>query len=64
LGLLGGFRSRNDLEKTILIMFDEWGGAIEDGLKNKAKDYCDEIKEQPSICTISTEKNCLEALFG
>lgn len=52
----------DDLEKAILILFDEWGGPIDEGLKKKAEDYCHEIKEQPSICTICIDKLCLTSL--
>ncbi|KAL0009814.1 hypothetical protein SO802_004922 [Lithocarpus litseifolius] len=48
----------DDLEKAILILFDEWGGPIDEGLKKQAKDYCDENKEKPLICSVCIEKLC------
>jgi len=51
----------DDLEKAILILFDE-SGSIDEGLKKKAKDYCDEIKEKPSICSICIDKLCFSGI--
>ncbi|KAF7814037.1 exportin-T [Senna tora] len=51
----------DDLEKAILIIFDE-SGAIDDGLKKRAKNYCNEIKEKPSICSLCIEKLCFSNL--
>ena len=45
----------DDLEKAILIMFDE-SGATDDGLKKQAKNYCNDIKSKPSICSLCIEK--------
>ncbi|XP_027349623.1 exportin-T isoform X1 [Abrus precatorius] len=47
----------DDLEKAILIMFDESGG-MDDDLKKQAKVYCNNIKEKPSICRLCIEKLC------
>lgn len=49
------------MEKAILILFDE-SGNIDEGLKKKAKDYCDEIKEKPSICSICIDKLCFSGI--
>jgi exportin-T len=51
----------DDLEKGILIMFDEWG-AIDDELKKQAKSYCSNIKEKPSVCRLCIEKLCCSNL--
>ncbi|KAJ7963291.1 exportin-T [Quillaja saponaria] len=51
----------DDLEKAILIMFDE-SGTINEGLKEQAKNYCDEIKGKPSICSLCIEKLCFSNL--
>lgn len=51
----------DDFERAILILFDE-SGSIDDVLKKKAKDYCDEIKEEPSICSICIDKLCFSGL--
>ncbi|KAG6733275.1 hypothetical protein I3842_01G218800 [Carya illinoinensis] len=51
----------DDLEKAILILFDV-SGSIDDGLKKKAKDYCDEIKEKSSICSICLKKLCFSSI--
>ncbi|XP_061352775.1 exportin-T [Gastrolobium bilobum] len=45
----------DDLEKAILIMFDE-SGAVDDELKEQAKNYCNDIKEKSSICRLCIEK--------
>ncbi|CAI8615828.1 unnamed protein product [Vicia faba] len=47
----------DDLEKGILIMFDE-SGAIDDELKIKAKSYCTDIREKPSVCRLCIQKLC------
>ncbi|XP_059456969.1 exportin-T [Corylus avellana] len=51
----------DDMEKAILILFDE-SGSIDEGLKKKVKDYCNEIKEKPSICSICIDKLCFSGL--
>ncbi|KAL2345996.1 hypothetical protein Fmac_007281 [Flemingia macrophylla] len=51
----------DDLEKAILIMFDE-SGATDDDLKKQAKVYCNDIKEKPSICRLCIEKLCYSNL--
>nr|KYP72043.1 Exportin-T [Cajanus cajan] len=51
----------DDLEKAILIIFDE-SGAIGDDLKKQAKVYCNDIKEKPSICRLCIEKLCFSNL--
>ncbi|XP_054783899.1 exportin-T [Prosopis cineraria] len=51
----------DDLDKAILILFDE-SGAFDDGLKKRAKNFCNEIKEKPSICTLCIEKLCFSNL--
>ncbi|KAM6601711.1 hypothetical protein CsatA_021320 [Cannabis sativa] len=50
-----------DLEKAILILFDE-SGAVDSELKLKAKEYCDKIKEEPAICRLCIEKLCFSNL--
>ncbi|KAL5579569.1 hypothetical protein UlMin_012011 [Ulmus minor] len=50
-----------DLDKAILILFDE-SGTIDSELKQKAKDYCDKIKEELAICRICIEKLCFSNL--
>ncbi|XP_058753409.1 exportin-T [Vicia villosa] len=47
----------DDLEKGILIMFDE-SGAIDHELKIKAKTYCTDVKEKPLVCRLCIEKLC------
>lgn len=47
----------DDLEKAILISFDEYG-TIDPGLKSQAVEYCQRIKENPTITSI-----CVERLF-
>ena len=47
----------DDLEKAILISFDEYG-TIDPGLKSQAIEYCQRIKENPTITSI-----CVERLF-
>ncbi|KAI4329079.1 hypothetical protein L6164_021381 [Bauhinia variegata] len=51
----------DDLEKAILIMFDE-SGAADDGLKKQAKNFCNDIKGKPSICSLCIEKLCFSNL--
>lgn len=51
----------DDLEKAILIMFDE-SGTVDLELKQKAKEYCDKIKEEPAICRICVERICFSNL--
>ncbi|XP_057439763.1 exportin-T isoform X5 [Lotus japonicus] len=51
----------DDLEKGILIMFDE-SGAIDDELKKQAKNYCNDIKGKPSVCRLCIEKLCFTNL--
>lgn len=45
----------DDLEKAILFSFDE-SGAIDSMLKSQAVNFCQQIKETPSICSICIEK--------
>ncbi|KAH9665209.1 exportin-T [Citrus sinensis] len=45
----------DDLEKAILFSFDE-SGAIDSMLKSQAVNFCQQIKETPSICRICIEK--------
>ncbi|CAO2840280.1 unnamed protein product [Amaranthus hypochondriacus] len=47
----------DDLEKAILISFDE-SGTIDSGLKSQAIEYCQRIKESSTICSL-----CIERLF-
>lgn len=47
----------DDLEKAILISFDE-SGAVDSALKAQAVGYCQQIKETPSICSICIERLC------
>ncbi|KNA26123.1 hypothetical protein SOVF_000400 [Spinacia oleracea] len=47
----------DDLERAILISFDE-SGTIDSVLKSQAIEYCQQIKETPTICSI-----CVERLF-
>lgn len=56
-----GFRSMADLENAILIIFDE-SGTVDSELKQKAKEYCDKIKEEPAICRICIERLCFSNL--
>lgn len=51
----------DDVEKAILIMFDE-AGNVDSELKQKAKEYCDKIKEEPAICRICIERLCFSSL--
>ncbi|GAB2222214.1 hypothetical protein Drorol1_Dr00013419 [Drosera rotundifolia] len=45
----------DDLERAILISFDETG-SFDSGLKSQAIDYCQRIKETPSISSICVER--------
>ncbi|KAF3452025.1 hypothetical protein FNV43_RR08121 [Rhamnella rubrinervis] len=56
-----GFRTMDDLEQAILIMFDE-SGTVDLELKQKAKEYCDKIKEEQAICRICIERLCFSNL--
>ncbi|XP_048334251.2 exportin-T isoform X1 [Ziziphus jujuba] len=50
-----------DLEKAILIIFDE-SGTVDSELKQKAKEYCDKIKEERAICRICIDRLCFSSL--
>ncbi|GLU14243.1 hypothetical protein SLE2022_308250 [Rubroshorea leprosula] len=52
----------DDLEKAILISFDE-SGTLDSGLKSQAVTFCQQVKENPSICSICIEKLCFCQLF-
>ncbi|KAK8274204.1 hypothetical protein V6Z11_D10G059000 [Gossypium hirsutum] len=52
----------DDVEKAILISFDE-SGAIDSELKLQAVNFCQKIKETPSICSLCIEKLCFCKLF-
>ncbi|OVA08343.1 Exportin-1/Importin-beta-like [Macleaya cordata] len=45
----------DDLEKAILISFDE-SGTIDPGLKSQAVAYCQQMKETPSVCRLCIER--------
>ncbi|XVF86906.1 hypothetical protein PTKIN_Ptkin18bG0078600 [Pterospermum kingtungense] len=47
----------DDVEKAILISFDE-SGAIDSELKSQAVNFCGQLKETPSICSLCIEKLC------
>ena len=47
----------DDVEKAILISFDEWG-AIDSALKSQAVSFCQQIKETPTVCRLCIEKLC------
>ncbi|XP_065866859.1 exportin-T isoform X2 [Euphorbia lathyris] len=47
----------DDIEKAILISFDE-SGNIGSSLKSQAVSYCQQIKETPAICRICIDKLC------
>ncbi|CAI9114420.1 OLC1v1015139C1 [Oldenlandia corymbosa var. corymbosa] len=47
----------DDLEKAILISFDETG-AVDSGLKAQAVAYCQQIKESPSVCSVCIQHLC------
>lgn len=51
----------DDLEKAILICFDESGG-VDSVLKTQAVAFIQQIKETPSICSICVEKLCFSKL--
>ncbi|KZV37962.1 exportin-T [Dorcoceras hygrometricum] len=51
----------DDLEKAILICFDESGG-VDSVLKSQAIAFIHQIKETPSICSICVEKLCFSKL--
>ncbi|CAN6707457.1 unnamed protein product [Malus baccata var. baccata] len=51
----------DDLEKAVLILFDE-SGTVDSELKQKAKDYCDKIKEEQAICSVCIERLCFSNL--
>lgn len=51
----------DDLEKAILISFDE-SGAMNSQLKAQATAFMQQIKERPSICSICIEKLCFSKL--
>ncbi|RVX16880.1 Exportin-T [Vitis vinifera] len=50
-----------DLEKAILISFDE-SGRVESALKLQAVGFIDKIKESPLICSICVERLCFSKL--
>ncbi|KAJ9691929.1 hypothetical protein PVL29_011167 [Vitis rotundifolia] len=50
-----------DLEKAILISFDE-SGSVESALKLQAVGFIDKIKESPLICSICVERLCFSKL--
>ncbi|CAN6465857.1 unnamed protein product [Victoria cruziana] len=45
----------DDLEKAIIISFDE-SGSVDPGLKSQATAYCQRIKESQGICRVCMEK--------
>ncbi|KAK9099526.1 hypothetical protein Syun_026571 [Stephania yunnanensis] len=45
----------DDLEKAIIISFDE-SGTIDHELKSRAVSYCQQLKESPSICRVCVER--------
>ncbi|XP_010273842.1 PREDICTED: exportin-T-like isoform X2 [Nelumbo nucifera] len=47
----------DDLEKAILISFDE-SGTIDPVLKSQAAAYCSQVKGVPSICRVCIERLC------
>ncbi|XP_075107327.1 exportin-T-like isoform X2 [Nicotiana tabacum] len=51
----------DDLDKAILISFDE-SGAVDSALKAQAVAYCQQFKENPSICSICIERLCFSKL--
>ncbi|KAK6914686.1 Exportin-1/Importin-beta-like [Dillenia turbinata] len=48
----------DDLEKAILISFDE-SGTVDLSLKSQAVAFCQQIKESPSICSLCIERLCV-----
>lgn len=51
----------DDLEKAILISFDE-SGTVNSALKAQAVAFCQQIKESTSICTLCIERLCYSKL--
>ncbi|KAL3824500.1 hypothetical protein ACJIZ3_020529 [Penstemon smallii] len=51
----------DDLEKAILISFDE-SGAVDAVLKSQAVTFIQQFKENPSICSLCIEKLCFSKL--
>uniref|UniRef100_A0A5B6Z9J3 Exportin-T n=2 Tax=Davidia involucrata TaxID=16924 RepID=A0A5B6Z9J3_DAVIN len=51
----------DDLEKAIVISFDE-SGTVDSVLKSQAVAFCQQIKENPSICSICIERLCFSKL--
>lgn len=51
----------DDLEKAILISFDE-SGVVDFELKSRAVAFCQQSKETPTICSICIEKLCFSKL--
>lgn len=52
----------DDLEKAILISFDE-SGTLDAGLKSQAVAFCQQVKDNPAICSVCIEKLCFSKLF-
>lgn len=51
----------DDLEKAIVISFDE-SGTVDSVLKSQAIAFCQQIKENPSICSLCIERLCFTKL--
>ncbi|XP_004303696.1 PREDICTED: exportin-T-like [Fragaria vesca subsp. vesca] len=51
-----------DLEKAILIVFDQ-SGTVHSELKQKATEYCEKIKNEQAICSICIERICFSNLY-
>lgn len=51
----------DDLEKAILIIFDE-SGTVTPELKSQAAAFCNQIKDNPSICSICIDRLCYSNL--
>ncbi|KAL5156311.1 Exportin-T [Glycine soja] len=51
----------DDLERAILVIFDE-SGTLDDDLKKQAELYCNDVKEKPLICRLCIEKLCFSNL--
>ncbi|CAH9088624.1 unnamed protein product [Cuscuta europaea] len=51
----------DNLEKAIVISFDETGG-VDGVLKSQAIAFCQQIKESPSICSICIDRLCFSKL--
>lgn len=51
----------DDLEKAVLIIFDE-SGTVTSVLKSQAVAFCQQIKDNPSICRICIERLCFSKL--